>query len=120
VQLATTIVYKELFLAEADLAPISNEQSALIDLLVMRKSKLVLGIGLSTFSFYLNELRLMDGVEPADTQLLMISQIGSDELFFSCGLAAVKKRRLWANRGLLLDICRTWDLKPCFQPQTAT
>lgn len=113
-QLASNIVYKEMFLTEGDLADVRNEQSGLVDFLVMRKAAKLVGIGVSTFSFYLTELRLMDGLPPADTELLMASYIGTDELFFSCGIAAVGTRMALEAEGRLPNLCRRPSGRQCF------
>ena len=107
-------MYKEMFLTEGDLAGVRNEQSGLIDFLVMRKAAKLVGIGVSTFSFYLAELRLMDGVPPVDTELLMASYIGTDELFFSCGIAAVGTRMALEAEGRLPNLCRRPSGRQCF------
>lgn len=91
-----------------------NEQSGLIDLLVMREASRLVGIGVSTFSFYLYELRLMDGHQPEDTELLMASYIGTDELFFSCGITAIATRQRLAEQGLLPDLCRRPSGRACY------
>lgn len=114
VQLASHIVYKEMYLTEKDLADVHNEQSGLIDLLVMRQAQKLVGIGVSTFSFYLYELRLMDGFAPEDTELLMASYIGTDELFFSCGIAAISTRQKLAAEGRLPDLCRRPSGRRCY------
>ena len=107
-------MYKEMYLTEEDLAGVRNEQSGLVDMLVMRQAANLVGIGVSTFSFYLYELRLMDGREPSDTELLMASYIGTDELFFSCGIAAVRTRAKYEAKGELPDLCRRPSGRPCF------
>jgi hypothetical protein len=113
-QLASHIVYKEMYLSPEDLAGVRNEQSGLVDMLVMRQATKLVGIGVSTFSFFLYELRLMDGRHPADTELLMASYIGTDELFFSCGIAAVRTREKYGAKGELPDLCRRPSGRTCF------
>lgn len=119
-KLASKVVYKELYLTAADLDGVSNEQSGLIDFLVMRRAHKLIGIGVSTFSFYLYELRLMDGHAPADTELLMLSYIGTDELFFSCGIAAIGTRQSLKQRNQLPDLCRRQSGRRCFTTRQTT
>lgn len=114
VQFASAVLHKELYLSRDELRGIGNEQSALIDLLVLRRSASLVGISVSTFSFYLAELRLMDALPPAATQLLAASYIGTDELFYSCAIAAVRTRNRLARRRQLPDECRTPAGQRCF------
>jgi hypothetical protein len=114
-QLASRVVYKEMYLSTAELATVSNEQSGLIDMLVMWKARKLVGINVSTFSFYLSELRLMDGLEPGDTQLLMASYIGTDELFYSCAIVAITTRSKLEQQGRLQNFCRRPSGRECFK-----
>ena len=120
VQYASTIKHKELYLSLEELRGIGNEQSALIDLLVLRKSANLVGINVSTFSFYLAELRLIDGLPPRATQMLAASFIGTDELFYSCAIAAVRTRDALALQGRLPDDCRTPAGLRCFADPNKT
>ena len=117
-QHASGIVYKEQFLTAYDLGELGYEQSALIDMLVMRKSASLVGTGASTFSFYLSELRLMDGLPQNSTQLLatsVVDQLGrTDELFYGCAVIAVQARRELEAKGLLRDRCLTRSGQDCF------
>ena len=120
VQYASTIKHKELYLSLEELRGIGNEQSALIDLLVLRKSANLVGINVSTFSFYLAELRLIDGLPPRASQMLAASFIGTDELFYSCAIAAVRTRDALALQGRLPDECRTPAGLRCFADPNKT
>jgi hypothetical protein len=104
-----------MYISAEDLSPVSNEQSGLIDMLVMRKARKLVGINVSTFSFYLSELRLMDGLEPEDTRLLMASYIGTDELFYSCAIVAIKTRDRLEKQGRLPNFCRRPSGRECFK-----
>ena len=66
-QLASKVVHKEMYLSAKELASLSKEQSGLVDFLVLRQSAHMVGISVSTFSFYLRELRLLDGHAQEDT-----------------------------------------------------
>jgi hypothetical protein len=115
VQLASKVVHKEMYLSTDELMQVSNEQSGLIDLLVLRRSKRLVGISVSTFSFYLAEMRLMDGHKQEDTVLLDAFRIGTDELFYSCAIAAVTTREKLASKGMLQDGCKRPSGRPCWE-----
>ena len=112
-QLASRIVYKEMFLTHDELANVSNEASALIDFIVLRASTAAVGIGVSTFSFYLQEDRIISGHDPRSTVLLMLPQIGTDELFYTAALVATKTRQDPHVKSRLVDNCRRRDGLPC-------
>ena len=113
-QFAENVVHKELFLSKSDLESVSNEQSGLIDYLVLLSAKSIIGIGVSTFSFYLREARIMSGKDPRSTVLLMLPGIGTDELFYTSAIAATRSRALPANQIHLRNECRRPDGLPCF------
>jgi hypothetical protein len=113
-QFGSSIVYKEMFLTEEDLASVTNEQSGLIDMLVMRKATKFVGISVSTFSFFISELRLIDGRDPEDTHMLAASRIGTDELFYSCAVVATSAREKMRQEGRLHEICRQLNGAACF------
>ena len=113
-QYASSIEWKEKYLSEADLALVSNEQSALIDYLVLEASNKAVGIGVSTFSFYLFEARLMAGRDPRDMHLLSMPFVGSDELFYTAALVALKTRNALQAQDRLTDVCMRPNHTPCF------
>lgn len=115
-QLASKVVHKEMYLTEAELNSLSNEQSGLIDMLVLRESERLVGISVSTFSFYLSELRLMDGRGPEATVLLDAHYIGTDELFYSCAITAIQTRERLKKAGRLHDTCKRPSGRRCFDP----
>ena len=107
-------MYKELFLYASVLDRISNEQSALIDYLVLVAANSVVGSGLSTFSWYLQEDRIMHGSNPKNTALMAITYVGTEELFYTAAIAATQSREIPAVKMNLRDDCRHRDLQPCF------
>ena len=112
-QFASHFVYKEKYLNETDLR-ICNEQSALVDFLVMQESSQFVGVGISTFSFYLAEARLLRGLDPIQNELIMMPLVGSDELFFRTAVVAIETRLQLSSQGKLRDICRRPDLVECY------
>eukprot|EP00892_Ulva_mutabilis_P008390 jgi/Ulvmu1/5923/UM026_0045.1 len=114
--LASKVVHKEMYLTDEELNSLSNEQSGLIDMLVLRESERLVGISVSTFSFYLSELRLMDGHGPEDTVLLDAYYIGTDELFYSCAITAIQTRARLQKAGRLHDTCKRPSGRRCFDP----
>ena len=62
-------------------AGLNSEQSALVDFLVLMKGERFVGFGASTFSFYLAEIRNLDGMPRERSVLVNASAIGTDELF---------------------------------------
>lgn len=83
---ASAVVYKELYLAKEDQDGLSSEQKALVDFVVLTRAKTVVGLGSSTFSYYLREYRALNGFTKADTVLADASAIGTDDLFMECGM----------------------------------
>lgn len=84
--LASSIHYKEQHLTSADLSNLNSEQKAAVDFLVLARSKNFVGLGSSTFSFYLREHRAMEGIPRNSTVLVDASKIGTDDLFASAGV----------------------------------
>lgn len=84
--LASSIHYKEQHLTSADLAGLNSEQKAAVDFLVLARSKYFVGLGSSTFSFYLREHRALEGISRKSTVLVDASKIGTDDLFASAGV----------------------------------
>ena len=79
------LVYKEMFIPEAILAQFNTEQLALIDFLVLSKSRTFVGIGSSTFSVYLREYRKIQGyTKRSDNVFVSSKAIGTDQLFQRC------------------------------------
>jgi len=83
--LADRVLYKEALLPDAALASLNSEQKAAVDFLVLARSRSFVGMGSSTFSFYLREHRALAGVPRATTTLLDASKIGTDALFEAAG-----------------------------------
>jgi hypothetical protein len=84
--LASSIHYKEQHLTSADLAALNSEQKAAVDFLVLQRSRGFVGLGSSTFSFYLREHRALEGIPRNSTVLVDSSKIGTDDLFASAGV----------------------------------
>jgi hypothetical protein len=114
-QFASKVVHKEMYLTPEDLASMSNEQSGLIDFLVLRQATKVVGISVSTFSFYLREVRLMDGRHPSDTVLMDAHMIGTDEMFYSCAIAALATRESYEKLGVPLEHCQRKSGRWCWE-----
>ena len=84
--LASSIHYKEQHLTSADLAALNSEQKAAVDFLVLQRARSFVGLGSSTFSFYLREHRALEGIPRNSTVLVDASKIGTDDLFASAGV----------------------------------
>ena len=84
--LASSIHYKEQHLTSADLAALNSEQKAAVDFLVLQRSRGFVGLGSSTFSFYLREHRALEGIPRNSSVLVDASKIGTDDLFASAGV----------------------------------
>jgi len=84
--LASSIHHKEQHLTPADLAALNSEQKAAVDFLVLARSRAFVGLGSSTFSFYLREHRALEGIPRNSTVLVDASKIGTDDLFASAGV----------------------------------
>ncbi len=66
-------------------AGLNSEQKALLDFVVLSGGDNFVGFGSSTFSFYLQELRLLRGITKAKSVLVDSSVIGTDGLFAEAG-----------------------------------
>jgi hypothetical protein len=66
-------------------AALNSEQKALLDFLVLSRGKSFVGFGSSTFSFYLREYRVLNGLPRSSSVLVDASVIGTDPLFNSAG-----------------------------------
>lgn len=75
-------LYADKGMASADL---NSEQKALLDFLVLSRGRGFVGFGSSTFSFYLREYRVLNGVPRSSSVLVDASVIGTDPLFNSAG-----------------------------------
>ena len=69
---------------------------------------------MSTFSFYLREDRLMDGRDPRDMSMLSMPSIGTEELFFSAAIVAVRTRAKLMAQDRLQEVCQRHNGTPCF------
>ena len=66
-------------------AALNSEQKALLDFLVLAKGKAFVGLGSSTFSFYLREYRVLQDLPRSTSVIVDTSVIGTDPLFHSAG-----------------------------------
>ena len=66
-------------------AALNSEQKALLDFLVLAKGKAFVGLGSSTFSFFLREYRVLAGLPRSTSVIVDTSRIGTDPLFHSAG-----------------------------------
>ncbi|GAX73979.1 hypothetical protein CEUSTIGMA_g1429.t1 [Chlamydomonas eustigma] len=83
--LAKTILYKEMFLTQNELAQYNTEQLALLDFLVLAQCQTFVGIGTSTFSVYLREYRRLHGRKDRSSNVFVSSKlVGTDTLFQRC------------------------------------
>ena len=68
------------------LAELNSEQLALVDFLVLARATRLVGIGSSTFSYYLREYRALHyGLPKSSMALVNASRIGTDKLFAAAG-----------------------------------
>ena len=65
----------------APAAGLASEQKALVDFLVLARGARYVGFGSSTFSFYLKEYRVLQGLPRGSSVLVDASIIGTDALF---------------------------------------
>lgn len=86
--LCSDVLYKELYIPQAEIDELNSEQKALLDFLVLAKGKYFVGFGSSTFSFYLREHRVLQGMQRSSSVLVDASVIGTDPLFNSAGTCA--------------------------------
>jgi hypothetical protein len=76
------IVYKEKYLARADLEGLHPEQLALIDFLVLASARHFVGISVSTFSVFIREYRHLRSLAPKNTTWLVDgTAVGTEALF---------------------------------------
>lgn len=83
--LCNEVHYKELYVPQAELDALNSEQKALVDFLVLSRGRGFVGFGSSTFSFYLREFRVLNGIPRSSSVLVDASVIGTDPLFHSAG-----------------------------------
>ena len=62
-------------------AGLASEQKALVDFLVLARGARYVGFGSSTFSFFLREYRVLQGLSRSSSVLVDASIIGTDALF---------------------------------------
>mmetsp|Transcript_3827 Transcript_3827/g.11047 ORF Transcript_3827/g.11047 Transcript_3827/m.11047 type:complete len:533 (-) Transcript_3827:775-2373(-) len=86
--LCSEVLYKELYVDEKEVAALNSEQKALLDFLVLAKGKAFVGLGSSTFSFYLREYRVLKDLPRSTSVIVDTSVIGTDPLFHSAGTVA--------------------------------
>lgn len=80
---ASTVLYKERYLDQPDLDALTSEQKALLDFLVLAEGKTFVGLGVSTFAYFLREHRALHGMPKSATVFVDSSAVGTDPLFFS-------------------------------------
>ena len=73
-------------------AGLNSEQLALLDFLILARADKFVGFAPSTFSFYLKEHRMLNGIPPSQSVLVNASRIGTDELFARSALVARRTR----------------------------
>jgi hypothetical protein len=83
--LCKDVHYKELYISQTELEALNSEQKALLDFLVLSRGRGFVGFGSSTFSFYLREFRVLNGIPRSSSVLVDASVIGTDPLFNSAG-----------------------------------
>jgi len=108
------VVHRDLYLSAAERAGLSAAQASLLDYLVLEASNKAVGVGASTFSFFLSEARINKGFDPEDTQLLMAPHVGTDELFYAAAVVAADTRKQLRKKHRLRDICLRADRSFCF------
>lgn len=86
--LCDQVVYKEQFLSEAELSMLHSEQKGLIDLLVLAKANSFVGFEPSTFSFFLTQYRVLQGLEASSSVLVEGAIIGTNPLFEAAAVVA--------------------------------
>lgn len=78
---AGRVARKEDVLTEEDVEGLNPEQLALLDLLILARARTFLGLGCSTFSWFLAEYRTMHGHPPYESLLINATRVGTDDLF---------------------------------------
>lgn len=79
--LCNHVAFKEQILDSAELDALHSEQKALVDLLVLAKARSFVGFEPSTFSFFLSQYRVLQGLEPSSSVLVEGKIIGTNTLF---------------------------------------
>jgi hypothetical protein len=79
--LCERVAFKEQFLDSAELGALHSEQKALVDLLVLAKAHRFVGFEPSTFSFFLSQYRVLQGLESSSSVLVEGKIIGTNTLF---------------------------------------
>ena len=69
-------------------AGLASEQLALVDFLVLAQGYRFVGFGSSTFSFYLQQFRALQGLSLGSSVLVNASAITTDALFARAGIVA--------------------------------
>ena len=80
-KLCSKVVYKEKYLTRDDLDQLHTEQKGLVDLLVILKAHKFVGVGTSTFSWFVREYRKIMGIPRDDSHLVSMTEVGTDALF---------------------------------------
>ena len=70
-QYASRVLHKEMFLGTSELAQLDSEQLAVVDFLVLARSKKYVGFAISTFSLLLREYRYVHGFGARNDSVLM-------------------------------------------------
>ena len=79
--LCSQVTYKEQFLSSAELDSLHSEQKALVDLIVLANADSFVGFEPSTFSFFLTQYRVLQGLSPSSSVLVEGKIIGTNPLF---------------------------------------
>eukprot|EP00887_Chlorella_sp_A99_P002549 scaffold6.g2549.t1 len=85
VGVCSDVHHKERYIPQSEIEKLNSEQKALLDFIVLARSKRFVGFGSSTFSFYLREYRALHGISRKRAGLVDASIIGTDPLFHSAG-----------------------------------
>ena len=82
-------------------AELNQEQRALLDFLILARARRFVGIGASTFSYYLREYRALHYGLPRSTSFLLnTSRVGTDRIFEAAGrVAPPEPELLWLAGG---------------------
>ena len=88
---ASMCAYHALDMRCSALPGLASEQKALLDFLVLSKAELFVGFGASTFSFYLQQHRLLNGFPGTSSVMANASIITTDPLFEAAGIVFQKQ-----------------------------
>ena len=88
--LCDRVTFKEQFLTTAELDALHSEQKALVDLLVLARAHSFVGFEPSTFSFFLSQYRVLQGLDPASSVLVEGKVIGTNPLFEAAAVVVEK------------------------------